>query len=115
MGTVGLHYAGMKPTTPSTDTTPESDIQWPELRLLRVREAAEILGVSRNTLHEWINQGLFPHRRINKTIYLSVEDLRAGIDAAAFTKQDNRYCPNADDHQHDAWSAKESNDESSAA
>lgn len=94
----------MKPTTPSSEPTPESDVRCSEFRLFRVSEAAKVLGVKERTLRNWILNGAFPCRRINGQMYLSPEDLRAGIDAAAVRH-----------NRENLWSSKESDDESSAA
>ena len=47
-----------------------------KLGLLRIREAADALGLSHKTLRRQIARGELAHRRFGKTIFIDLGDLR---------------------------------------
>jgi excisionase family DNA binding protein len=45
-------------------------------RLLNAVEAAEFLGISRNSLYIWVREGRVPHYKIGTAVRFDVDDLR---------------------------------------
>jgi len=54
-----------------------SKIQW-----LGIQDAARWLGVTRQTIRNWINQGLFPAYQINPSgrVFIKAEDIQDAIE-----------------------------------
>ncbi|MEE8114859.1 MAG: helix-turn-helix domain-containing protein, partial [Nitrososphaerales archaeon] len=46
-----------------------------ELQLIAIMEAAEVLGISENTLRQWICYGRFPHVKVGRRTMVAVQDL----------------------------------------
>lgn len=42
---------------------------------LRVPEVAELLGVSRSIVYDWVEAGLIPHVKVGRTVLIGVRDL----------------------------------------
>ena len=40
------------------------------MKLLNVQEVAELLGVKKSTIYQWIHQGFIPHVKIGKLVRL---------------------------------------------
>jgi len=50
-----------------------------EKQLLDTKEAAEFLGISKNTLYEWIIQRKIPHIKVGRLVKFRREDLEAWL------------------------------------
>ena len=50
-----------------------------EKQLLNTKEAAEFLGISKNTLYEWIIQKKIPHIKVGRLVKFRKEDLEAWL------------------------------------
>jgi excisionase family DNA binding protein len=50
-------------------------------RLLNAVEAAEFLGISRNSLYIWVREGRVPHYKIGTAVRFDVDDLRRWLEA----------------------------------
>ena len=48
--------------------------------MLRTDEAAEFLGISKNTLYEWIIQKKIPHIKVGRLVKFKREDLEAWLE-----------------------------------
>ncbi len=46
-----------------------------ELQLMAIRDAAEVLGISENTLRQWICYGRFPYVKVGRRTMVAVQDL----------------------------------------
>ena len=46
-----------------------------ELQLMAVKEVAEVLGISENTLRQWICYGRFPYVKVGRRTMIAVQDL----------------------------------------
>ncbi len=49
-------------------------------RLLSVPEAAEMLGLSRHTLNQWVSQGRIPHVKLGRRTLFEPNDLEELIE-----------------------------------
>jgi PTS system nitrogen regulatory IIA component len=49
--------------------------------LVRVRDAAELLGVRESTIRSWVYDRKIPFRKINGAVRFSVPELEAWIDS----------------------------------
>ena len=50
-----------------------------EKQLLDTKEAAEYLGISKNTLYEWIIQGKVPYIKVGRLVKFRKEDIEAWL------------------------------------
>jgi excisionase family DNA binding protein len=46
-----------------------------EKRYLEIRELAEYLGISVNTIYSWISQRKIPHKKLGRLVRFSVEEI----------------------------------------
>ncbi len=51
-----------------------------ELQLMAIRDASEVLGISENTLRQWICYGRFPHVKVGRRTMVAVKDLAKFIE-----------------------------------
>jgi excisionase family DNA binding protein len=65
-----LHHAPAAPAGPPTAPADE---------LLSIREAAELLGVTVQTVHEWKRRGLLRYHKIGSRSYLKRADVLAAL------------------------------------
>ena len=56
----------------------ERDHRTPGNRILQANEIWTMLGIGRNTLYEWCEQGLIPHRRVGGKIDETTGERRRG-------------------------------------
>ncbi len=54
------------------------DQRIPVSRILQAREVWTMLGIGRNTLYEWCDQGLIPHKRVGGRIDEITGERRGG-------------------------------------
>ncbi len=54
------------------------DHRIPGNRILQAREVWPMLGIGRNTLYEWCDQGLIPHKRVGGRIDEITGECRGG-------------------------------------
>lgn len=64
-----LHHA---PAAPVGNTAPADE-------LLSIREAAELLGVTVQTIHEWKRRGLLKYHKLGSRSYLKRADVLAAL------------------------------------
>lgn len=43
----------------------------------RAPEVAQMLGVSKASVYDWVESGLLPHVKVNRTVLIRAEDLEA--------------------------------------
>ena len=63
-----LHHAPAAPTPPA-----------PADELLSIREAAELLGVTVQTVHEWKRRGLLKYHKLGSRSYIKMTDVSAAL------------------------------------
>ena len=80
-----------QPKTHSEDKTTEISLH---SLVLRYREAAKVLGISRSTLEAWTKAGIIPHVRVGlgrrKTILYPLDELKAWLARQSQTQVDGK-------------------------
>ena len=66
------HEMSNAPAAPAADTPPADE-------LLSIREAAEMLGVTVQTVHEWKRRGLLKYHKWGSLSYLKMSDVLAAL------------------------------------
>ena len=51
-----------------------------ELQLISIKEAAKVLGISGNTLRQWICYGRFPYVKVGRRTMIAVQDLATFVE-----------------------------------
>jgi len=46
-------------------------IKHEENPIMRAAELREMLGIGKNTIYDWCNQGIIPHKRVGRCIFFS--------------------------------------------
>lgn len=60
-----------------------------ETAVMTVPEAAKVLKLSKDTLYDYVNQGLIPHHRLGGRIIISREAFYAWLNGATSSKEDD--------------------------
>lgn len=71
-----LAFSGQKGYHMLDGKTMINKIEIPDKPFLRVDEFAEIIGVSTQTIHNWIKAGRIAYTKIGKTIRIPKEELK---------------------------------------